>query len=76
MTPPERWQVPVTERVAARVLSLPTGSAVRIEDVQRVCALIRFAADHAAGIHDRMAAASIASAGGPPVETVHSVPRP
>jgi dTDP-4-amino-4,6-dideoxygalactose transaminase len=35
--------LPQTERVAARVIVLPTGTSVSAEDIDRVCDLIRFA---------------------------------
>jgi dTDP-4-amino-4,6-dideoxygalactose transaminase len=76
LTRPEQWQLPVTERVTARVLSLPTGAAVTIDEVRRVCELIRFAADHAADIHDRMAAAAAAAGGVTPVEAQCGTSRP
>ena len=62
LVPPERWHLPVTERVAARVLSLPTGAAVTVDDIRQVCRLLQFAAGHAGDICGRIAAA--------PVETV------
>jgi dTDP-4-amino-4,6-dideoxygalactose transaminase len=36
-------RLPATERAAARVLSLPTGTAVDGRDIERVCRIIRFA---------------------------------
>lgn len=62
LVPPERWHLPVTDRIAARVLSLPTGATVSVEDVQRVCALVRFAAGHASEIRARLSA-SVAAVG-------------
>ena len=35
--------LPVTERLADRVLQLPTGTAVSVSDVEAVCALVRLA---------------------------------
>lgn len=44
-TRPDAWkQLPETERVAARVIVLPTGQAVEEETVARVCGIIREAA--------------------------------
>jgi dTDP-4-amino-4,6-dideoxygalactose transaminase len=41
-TQPDTWkQLPETERVAARVIVLPTGQAVDEETVRRVCGIIR-----------------------------------
>jgi dTDP-4-amino-4,6-dideoxygalactose transaminase len=75
LVPPEHWHLPVTERVAARVLSLPTGSAVTVDDVRQVCELIQFAAGHAGEIAGRMAAASIATVDVPLAETAHDMRR-
>jgi dTDP-4-amino-4,6-dideoxygalactose transaminase len=44
----------VTERVAERVLQLPTGTAVHDQDIERVCGLVRFVADHAGAIRRRL----------------------
>jgi dTDP-4-amino-4,6-dideoxygalactose transaminase len=42
---PDAWKhLPETERVAARVIVLPTGQTVEIETVRRVCSIIRRAA--------------------------------
>jgi dTDP-4-amino-4,6-dideoxygalactose transaminase len=38
--------LPQTERVAARVIVLPTGTSVSADDIDRVCELIRFAIAH------------------------------
>jgi len=46
--------LPVTERLAERVLLLPTGPALRSEDVDRVCHLVRFALAHAAELEERL----------------------
>jgi dTDP-4-amino-4,6-dideoxygalactose transaminase len=56
---PASWRLPVTERIADRVLALPTGAAVAVEDVRRVCELVRFAAVHAADIVPRLTAAAV-----------------
>jgi dTDP-4-amino-4,6-dideoxygalactose transaminase len=39
-------RLPETEALAARVLVLPTGSGVTSRDIQKICAIIRFAAEH------------------------------
>jgi dTDP-4-amino-4,6-dideoxyglucose len=39
--------LPHTDALAARVLALPTGPSVSLEDVRRICDLIRFAVAHA-----------------------------
>ena len=62
LVPPERWHLPVTERVAARVLSLPTGAAVMVDDIRQVCGLVQFAARHAGDICGRIAAARVETA--------------
>jgi dTDP-4-amino-4,6-dideoxygalactose transaminase len=36
--------LPETERIATRVIVLPTGQTVEVETVQRVCEIIRNAA--------------------------------
>ena len=46
-------RLPHTNAVAARVLSLPTGTAVNPADVGRVCELIRFAVAHGGDIAAR-----------------------
>jgi len=38
--------LPVTEHVASRVIVLPTGSAVGVEDVEIICGIIRRALEH------------------------------
>lgn len=65
LLPPERWHLPVTERVAARVLSLPTGATVTLDDVRQVCELVRFAVRHASDIRVRLGA-SVAAVGAHP----------
>ena len=62
LVPPERWHLPVTERLAARVLSLPTGAAVTVDDIRQVCGLVQFAAGHAGDICGRIAAAPVETA--------------
>ena len=47
LVPPDRWHLPVTERLAARVLALPTGAAMSVEEIERVCDLVGFASAHA-----------------------------
>jgi dTDP-4-amino-4,6-dideoxygalactose transaminase len=46
--------LPQTRRVSARVLSLPTGTAVSDGDIDRVCGLIRFAVAHGPAIASRL----------------------
>jgi dTDP-4-amino-4,6-dideoxygalactose transaminase len=47
---PEAWrQLPNTEAVAARVMVLPTGQSVSVEDIEVVCGILRTAVDGARG---------------------------
>ncbi|RPI20801.1 MAG: hypothetical protein EHM57_07450, partial [Actinobacteria bacterium] len=46
--------LPVTERLAEQVLTLPTGTAVSTEQVGYICDLIRFAVDHGPEIRARL----------------------
>ena len=39
-------RLPVTERLARRVLVLPTGTAVTVEQVEIICEIVRFAVSH------------------------------
>jgi len=48
--------LPVTERMTARLLCLPTGTAVTAEDIAKIAALLRFAVDNAAEIRRRRVA--------------------
>jgi dTDP-4-amino-4,6-dideoxygalactose transaminase len=47
-------QLPVTERACDEVLSLPTGTAVDEDEIGQICDLIRFAAENADAIRDRL----------------------
>ncbi len=47
--------LPNTETVLSRVLSLPTGTSVGYEDIDRICDLIRFILNNAQKIVSRMA---------------------
>jgi dTDP-4-amino-4,6-dideoxygalactose transaminase len=46
--------LPATEQLTYRVLQLPTGTAVRTEDISRICDLIRFAIAHGPQLQQRM----------------------
>ena len=48
-------RLPVTERLADRVLVLPTGPALKPSDIDQVCALVRLAVTHAEEL-ERLAA--------------------
>jgi dTDP-4-amino-4,6-dideoxygalactose transaminase len=52
--PEASLRLPVTGRVAARVLVLPTGSAVDEETIAGVAGLLRFALDHAPAVRSRV----------------------
>lgn len=43
-------RLPHTQRLCASVMTLPNGTAITSDDVDGVCALIRFAVEHAAGL--------------------------
>jgi dTDP-4-amino-4,6-dideoxygalactose transaminase len=47
-------RLPVTERVVQRVLSLPTGTAVGLREIDAVCAIVGAALDRAAEIRRRL----------------------
>ena len=51
--PPTDQEFPVTDLVAQRVLSLPTGSSIAVGDVDRVCALVAGIVEHGAEIRAR-----------------------
>jgi dTDP-4-amino-4,6-dideoxygalactose transaminase len=56
---PHVWRrLRVTERVASRVLLLPTGTAVTPEQISRICGILRIALAHGALIADRLESAS------------------
>lgn len=50
--------LPETERVAARVIVLPTGTAVSPDDVATICGIIRCAARHGRELTERLAKAA------------------
>ena len=52
------WQLPETEKLADRVLVLPTGTAVETEDVAVVCQVIRTAVQNAEAVKQRLASDS------------------
>jgi dTDP-4-amino-4,6-dideoxygalactose transaminase len=49
--------LPVTEHLASSLLTLPTGTAVGPDDVDRVCDLIRLVHGHAGEIVEQLEAA-------------------
>lgn len=52
--PHAKLLLPQTELLMKQVLCLPTGTAIRPDEVQRVCALIRFSVSNAQEINDRL----------------------
>jgi dTDP-4-amino-4,6-dideoxygalactose transaminase len=46
--------LPNTERLAARVLSLPTGTAVGLDEICKICQIIRLAVVHGHEIRERL----------------------
>jgi dTDP-4-amino-4,6-dideoxygalactose transaminase len=46
--------LPVTERLAARVVTLPTGTAVSSKQISDICELIRWVISHGAEVHRRL----------------------
>jgi dTDP-4-amino-4,6-dideoxygalactose transaminase len=52
--PDVRHRLPHTERLAARVLCLPTGTSVSADDIQQICRLIGFIAEHGAEARARL----------------------
>jgi len=49
---PHSWMLlPHTERLSERVISLPTGNAVSVDDISTICELIRFVLEKAAAGH-------------------------
>lgn len=51
--PETRQSLPETEALAGRVLVLPTGAGVTFTDIQKICAIIRFAVEHSREIQSR-----------------------
>lgn len=50
--------LPETEKLAARIMLLPTGTAVNADEISRVCAIIRMAVENGPEITDRLGAES------------------
>jgi len=48
-------RLPVTERLCARLLCLPNGTAVGVQQIERICGIIRFAIQNASGVKARLA---------------------
>jgi dTDP-4-amino-4,6-dideoxygalactose transaminase len=47
-------RLPVTEWMTGRLLSLPTGTAVRLDEIGAVCAILRLAIAHAGELRQRL----------------------
>ncbi len=54
--PMARLVLPITERLSQRVMTLPTGTAVELEAVDRIAALVRRAFQHAPEVRAALAA--------------------
>jgi len=46
--------LPETEKLCSRVLCLPTGTAVHLQDIERICQIIRLAVDESQAIQQRL----------------------
>ena len=51
---PNTRLLPETEKLSERVLCLPTGTAVRPEDIKKICQIIGFAVEHGDEISSRL----------------------
>jgi dTDP-4-amino-4,6-dideoxygalactose transaminase len=54
-------RLPVTDRLARRVLVLPTGTAVGVEDIEIICGILRFAISHGGETVQKLSALAAAS---------------
>jgi dTDP-4-amino-4,6-dideoxygalactose transaminase len=52
--PSARLMLPKTERLVKRVMSLPTGTAVRPEEISKICDIIKFVAMHGQEVIDML----------------------
>ncbi len=57
--------LPETERVAARLLILPTGTAIEPADINRLCAILRLAVSESAAVRARLQGGDTAAAAAP-----------
>jgi dTDP-4-amino-4,6-dideoxygalactose transaminase len=46
--------LPVTERLAERVLVLPTGTGVKVEEIRRICEIMRLVASNGPAVRQRL----------------------
>ncbi len=52
---PDAWRMlPVTEEVVSKVLQLPTGTALALDDIFTICDIIRLAVSHGPTIHRQL----------------------
>lgn len=51
-------QLPNTEKLTERILTLPTGTAVTPTDIEKICGLIKFALGHGSELSQRMASSA------------------
>jgi dTDP-4-amino-4,6-dideoxygalactose transaminase len=54
-------RLPVTEQLARSVLVLPTGTAVTVDQVEAICSILRFVAEHGADVARRLVASRTGS---------------
>lgn len=54
-------RLPITERLASRVLVLPTGTAVSAEQIEMICGILRFAVSHGGDIAQKLGGLRVAS---------------
>ena len=52
--PHARLLLPVTERVAERVLLLPTGTAIGVHEINTICQIIRCVVEHGAAVRQML----------------------
>jgi dTDP-4-amino-4,6-dideoxygalactose transaminase len=52
--PHARLMLPNTERLVRRVMTLPTGTAVGLEEINRICEIIKFAVNHWKDIGEKL----------------------
>src|SRR6266852_3396074 len=51
---PQAGSLPETDRFAARVLCLPTGTAVTLRSVREICDILRLVVSEADGVRNRL----------------------
>jgi dTDP-4-amino-4,6-dideoxygalactose transaminase/SAM-dependent methyltransferase len=58
-SPEISWSLPVTETLAKRVLVLPTGTAIGLEQISGVCEILRLAVTHGADVREQLLRAEV-----------------